>query len=303
MSFWRHSLRLTNLLFNHAQAQTKLAESRNIKRWVAPTIREIARRRKKLDPEPANSRSSYLEWNYEMELHCLGKRLGETFDERLLKEALVQREWANLQEFEAKNRGDESFIVEQHNQELAEDGYKIISDYIKEFYEKSYPADIVRALHDYLTTDEMLAHVAKHLGVADLIIAVEYPVETKTLSDAFKAIIGALSLSSNKTRAELFVKDFVISQMNGKDVYDIWNPEKPYDYLLKLLQDKGVEEVEPRLCNQSAVNTILANYQVGLYNGTNKKLLGIGWGETVQTAKDTAALDAIQRIYSSHVSK
>lgn len=299
MSFWRHSIRLTNRVLTHATAQINITDSRNIKRWVAPTIKEIAKRRNKVGPDQPKPRSSYLEWNYDMELHCFGKRLGENFDEKLLKEALIQREWANLQEIEAKEKGNESYVPEQHNHELAQDGFEIISSYIKEVYSKSYPSDIVNSIHDYLTTDEMLAHVAKHLGVIDLVKATEYPLETKTLADAFKAIVAALSFSNDLSRAQLFVKDFVISQMNGKDVYDIWNPEKPFDYLVNLLKDRGVKEIEPRLCNESAANTILANYQIGLYDTSDKKLLGIGWGESIQIAKDTAALDAIQRIYGN----
>lgn len=92
-------------------------------------------------------------------------------------------------------------------------------------------------------------------------------------------------------RSQLFVKDFLLCQLNGKEVYDIWAPESPLDYLTSLVKS----EIEPRLCNQSATNTILANYQVGLYS--QKKLLGIGWGESIQIAKETAALDAIQRLH------
>lgn len=62
--------------------------------------------------------------------------------------------------------------------------------------------------------------------------------------------------------------------MNGKDISDIWEPKDPYDYLTKLLSAKGIKNIEPRLCNESASNTILACFQVGIY--TNKKLLGIG---------------------------
>lgn len=87
-------------------------------------------------------------------------------------------------------------------------------------------------------------------------------------------MVAALKHSQDLNRAEQFVKDFVISQMNGKDVYELWDPKSPYEYLTKLLNERGITEVEPRLCNQSAVNTILANFQVGLYS--NKKLLGIG---------------------------
>lgn len=62
--------------------------------------------------------------------------------------------------------------------------------------------------------------------------------------------------------------------MNGKEISDIWEPKDPYDYLMKLLKDNGIEDVEPRLCNESASNSILACFQVGIYS--NKKLLGLG---------------------------
>lgn len=102
----------------------------------------------------------------------------------------------------------------------------------------------------------------------------EFPVEERTLSNTFKAVVSALKRSSDLQRAEHFVRDFVLSQMNGKDVYEIWNPKEPYHYLKQLLNKKGISDLEPRLCNQSAANTILACFQVGLYS--NKKLLGIG---------------------------
>lgn len=108
-------------------------------------------------------------------------------------------------------------------------------------------------------------------------------------------MVAALKASQDLSRAQLLLKDFLLCQLNGKEIYDVWNPDSPLDHLTRLLKQRGVKELEPRLCNQSATSTILANYQVGLYN--DKKLLGIGWGESVEIAKDTAALDAIHRIY------
>lgn len=98
--------------------------------------------------------------------------------------------------------------------------------------------------------------------------------EENTLSDTFKALVGALKYSKGDHRAENFIKDFVLSQMNGKEVSDIWEPKEPYEYLMKILNEKGIKNVEPRLCNEAASNTILACFQVGIYS--NKELLGIG---------------------------
>ena len=95
--------------------------------------------------------------------------------------------------------------------------------------------------------------------------------EEATLADSFKAVVAALESSVDEKRARTFIDDFLLVQLNGTDVYDLWKLEKPLDYLKSLMEDA---EIEPRLCNQSASNTILSNYQVGLYS--NKKLLGIG---------------------------
>lgn len=68
-------------------------------------MKELRNRRIKIGPEPEQPRSSYLEWNYEAELFAFGKRLGEEFERNLLKKALIQREYANLQEFKVKEEG------------------------------------------------------------------------------------------------------------------------------------------------------------------------------------------------------
>lgn len=121
--------------------------------------------------------------------------------------------------------------------------------------------------------------------------------------------------SSDEERAKHFVKDLLFVQMINKDIYEVWNPEAPYEKLISLLKERGIPKLEPRLCSQSASNTILANYQVGLYS--DKKLMGIGemryrvsvlsktinisgWGESVENAKETAAMDALKRLYGLH---
>jgi large subunit ribosomal protein L44 len=272
----------------------RVTETRNIKRWVAPTLKQLKKRRDEIGPEPEQPRSTFLEWNYEAEVFAFGKRLGEEFDRKTLKQALTHRSYVTVEENKAKEKGVE-FENPASNQDLIKEGDSIISQYLKEKLRKSHPDDVVTVLSDYLTTVDMLSHVALHMGLKDIILTAEFPVEKTTLADTFKAVVAALKVSQDLSRAQLLLKDFLLCQLNGKEIYDVWNPDSPLDYLTRLLKQRGVKEVEPRLCNQSATSTILANYQVGLYN--DKKLLGIGWGESVEIAKDTAALDAIHRIY------
>lgn len=74
---------------------------------MGPTLEEINRRKKKLGPQPESPRSSYLEWNYDAEIFAFGKRLHEEFDKKLLKQAFIQREYSNLQEINANEKGNQ----------------------------------------------------------------------------------------------------------------------------------------------------------------------------------------------------
>lgn len=65
--------------------------------------------------------------------------------------------------------GDMSFIPPEHNRELAEEGHKLITNIIREKYSKMYPSDVVDGICNYLSSDNMLSHIATHLGMKDLV--------------------------------------------------------------------------------------------------------------------------------------
>lgn len=65
--------------------------------------------------------------------------------------------------------GDMSFIPSEHNRELAEEGHKLITNIIREKYSKMYPSDVVDGICNYLSSDNMLSHIATHLGMKDLV--------------------------------------------------------------------------------------------------------------------------------------
>lgn len=58
----------------------------------------------------------------------------------------------------------------EDNHELIQEGDNLISNYIKTEYSKSHPENVVNVLHEYLTSDSMLAHIGKHIGLKDLIL-------------------------------------------------------------------------------------------------------------------------------------
>lgn len=58
----------------------------------------------------------------------------------------------------------------QDNMELVEEGTRIIKEFLKGEFNKIYTEDVTNAFIRYLTSVDMLSHVAKHLGLTDLIL-------------------------------------------------------------------------------------------------------------------------------------
>ena len=85
-----------------------ILESRGIKRWVAPTLREIRKRKSKMGPEAITHRSSYTDWNYESELYAFGKRLNEDFNQTKLQQAFTDRSYIVQEEMKQKAVGIEN---------------------------------------------------------------------------------------------------------------------------------------------------------------------------------------------------
>ncbi|KRT79671.1 hypothetical protein AMK59_8804, partial [Oryctes borbonicus] len=85
-------------------------ERRYIKRWVAPTLHELQRRRDKIGPPKPEPRSSYLEWNYDAEIFAFGKRLGEEFKEDVLRRALTHRSYVKSQGDNVQVEDNSAFI-------------------------------------------------------------------------------------------------------------------------------------------------------------------------------------------------
>lgn len=241
---------------------------------MSPTLRELKRRKDRYDPQPEIPKSSFLEWNYQAEIYAFGKRLNEEFDKNVLQTALVNRSYIIQEEARQQKAGIETPINLDDNGTLMKDGEELIKncviEHLKVLFPK-FPNEGVDAVCEYLTSNDCLANVASHIGLKDLVLCGEYPPNTMTLCCTFKAVVAALSKSSGKGRADDFVRDFVVlKQLSGKDVNTIWNIEQPLDMLKGLLEG----ELEPRLCNHSAGNTILAAYQVGLY--LDKRCVGLG---------------------------
>lgn len=69
----------------------------------------------------------------------------------------------------------------ENNHALIEEGNILISSYIKQYFSKAYPEVIVDAVHNYLTSETMLAHIGKHIGLTDIILTNVSLVQSKII--------------------------------------------------------------------------------------------------------------------------
>lgn len=275
---------------------------RHIKRWVSPTLRELAHRQKKLGPQKPEARSEFIEWNQRSELFAFGKRLGESFELSQLQRAFTEKSFARREEERRRQLGiDEKDLQMPDNSDLAEKGQHIARAYVEAFLQHQLPKvpkQGLQAISSYLLSIETLARVSSHLGTRDLIQSTEYPPTAENLAKTLQAVIGALADSSGVQRAFLFVRDFICTQLNQKDLLDLWTPHEPLQLLYQICQERKLGEAEPRLLRNCGKNTVLAAFQVGIY--ANRQLLGKGFGEDLKTATETAAIDALQSFFDTH---
>lgn len=96
------------------------------------------------------------------------------------------------------------------------------------------------------------------------------------MANVLKSVIAALIESSGESRAAIFVRDFILTQIADKDLFQFWEPQNPIQLLSDILARDNIQSPEPRLVGCSGKNTILACFRVGLYTPHNKKMIGLG---------------------------
>ncbi|KAK3598961.1 hypothetical protein CHS0354_024633 [Potamilus streckersoni] len=273
---------------------------RSYRRGLRRYLKELYQRRLKAGPEPERHPSQLGIWNHDAELFAFGKRFGEEFDENLLKRAFVQRNYIIKEENKRKELGIDLITVPLglvDNEDLARKGEEIASRYIKAYLRYSYPhmfEEGICAVHDFLMSHQTLLHIGMNIGLRELIMSAEYPPPEQAYILTFKAVIGALAVSQNVERAEVFVKDIIIPQLIGKDINELWEIVNPMGLLKAMLASEGRGPPEPRLLWHSASATVMSLYHVGLYS--DKELIGKSPGETVTIAEEMAARNALKHL-------
>ncbi|XP_060098207.1 large ribosomal subunit protein mL44 [Heteronotia binoei] len=268
---------------------------RDNKRWVqAYLLQQRAL-------EVPTRRSEKPNWDYHAEIQAFSHRLHEKFSLNLLKTAFINQCYIKNEETRRKMLGLEKEDIAlnlKDNQQLSEQGASFSRSYLTECLEKAFPKMPpagIEAIINFLTGEELVFYIAKNLSLHDLTLCAEFPVPSNVLQRTFFAVIGALLQSSGPQRTELFIRDFLIPQLIGKDLFELWNVVNPMGLLMEELTKRNMSAPEPRLTRQSGASTALPLYFVGLY--CDKKLLAEGTGETILAAEEEASRVALRKLY------
>ncbi|XP_044523527.1 39S ribosomal protein L44, mitochondrial [Gracilinanus agilis] len=263
--------------------------------------KELERRRQLRCPPPPVRRSEKPNWDYHAEVQAFCHRLHENFSIELLKTAFVNRCYIESEEARRQKLGVDKEAVAlnvRDNQELSEQGRTFSQTCLTQFLGDAYPSlpsEGIKAIVDFLTSEDIVCHVARNLAVEQLTLSAEFPVPQTVLQQTFFAVIGALLQSSGPQKTSVFIRDFLITQMTGKELFEMWNVVNPMGLLVDELTKRNISAPEPRITRQSGSSTVLPLYFVGLY--CEKKLIAEGPGETVLVAEEEAARVALRKLY------
>ncbi|XP_016397265.1 39S ribosomal protein L44, mitochondrial-like [Sinocyclocheilus rhinocerous] len=289
------------LHYLHVCRGVMLTHIREKKRWMKAYTLIMERKRKMEGPPPPKPRSQQPNFDYHAEVEAFSARLRESFSLELLKTAFVNTCYLRSEEERRRALGldlETTTLNLKDNGELCVHGQQFSKAFLSDWCRGSFPSlpeEGVAAVVGHLTGSEVMCHVARNLAVEDLTMSAEFPVPDETLQGTFFAVIGALEQSSGPVRAGLFIRDFLVTQLIGKDLFDMWKVVDPMGLLVKELTCKGIALPEPRLIRSAGASTVLPLYFVGLYS--DRKLLAQGPGETVLAAEEEAARVALRKLY------
>lgn len=287
--------------FQHVCRNVSFTQIREKKRWMKAYTFIMARKLKLEGPPPPTPRSQKPNWDYHAEVTAFNARLHENFSLELLKTAFVNPCYLKSEQERRQGLGvnsETAALVLKDNGHLSSQGASFTRSFLTDWCTASFsslPSEGVAAIVGHLSSSAVVCHVAKNLGIEDLTMSAEFPIPDDVLHSTFMAVIAALQESSGAERAGFFLRDFLVTQLIGKDLFDIWPVVDPMGLLVEELKQQNLAPPEPRLIRAAGASTVLPLYFVGLYS--DKKLLAHGPGETLQAAEEEAARVALRKLY------
>ncbi|XP_070685568.1 large ribosomal subunit protein mL44 [Pempheris klunzingeri] len=278
-----------------------LSQVREKKRWMKAYTFLMAKKLKLEGPPAPTPRSQQPHWDFHAEIQAFSSRLHENFSSELLKVAFINPCYLQAEQERRQALGVDpgtTALALKDNIELSKKGASFTKSFLTDWCRASLPSlpsEGVQSVVLHLTSTAVVVYVARNLGVEDLAMSAECPVPDEVLHSTFMAVIGALQESSGEERTGLFLRDFLVTQLIGKDLFDMWTVVNPMGLLVEELTKRNVPLPEPRLIRSAGASTVLPLYFVGLYS--DKKLLAQGPGETLVAAEEEAARVALRKLY------
>ncbi|XP_072044174.1 large ribosomal subunit protein mL44-like [Amphiura filiformis] len=273
--------------------------------WFRPMLFKLRNQIKSIDtkygPESPKPRSHKENWNYQSELFAFGKRIGEDFNEATIRTAFT--DISHIERMDTggvKDKAEEVRLPAEDNQLLAQIGDVFMSDYIREYFRVVYPRlpeEGINGIHDYLMSEDVMLHIAKNLGLVDLILCAEFPIPDAVLHRSFLAVIGAIVKDQDLGQAGQFVCDFIIAHLISQDIGALCHYEDPMGLLSDILKKEDRGPPEARLLRETGRNTVVALYMVGIYS--DQKLLGWAPGNTLPEAEEEATRVALKNYFGT----
>ncbi|KAM6933545.1 large ribosomal subunit protein mL44 [Xenentodon cancila] len=278
-----------------------LSQVREKKRWMKAYTYLMARKLQLEGPPAPKPRSQQPNWDYHAEVQAFSARLHEDFSLELLKTAFINPCYLQVEQEKRKELGVDSettALALNDNIQLSEKGTGFTKSFLTDWCRASFPNlpdEGLESVVGHLTSQAVVTCVARNLGIEDLTMSAEFPTPDDVLHSTFMAVIGALQESSGAERTGFFLRDFLLTQLIGKDLFDMWTVVNPMGLLVEELTKRNVSLPEPRLIRAAGASTVLPLYFVGLYS--DKKLLAQGPGETLAGAEEEAARVALRKLY------
>ena len=115
---------------------------------------------------------------------------------------------------------------------------------------------MITELRDYLLSEPIMADVAFHIGLREIVLSEEYPPSAASLKQSLEAVIAALA-ETDEGRAEQLVIDLVASQLQGQEIQEICSQSlvNPLKLLNSILSNSGLPPPESRLLFQTGLTT------------------------------------------------
>lgn len=235
--------------------------------------------------EPAQpmvfDKKEFFRQNYDRELFSFKSRLGLRFkDENTLITAFTHESYKN--DNNTDDNGDsETLQASENNAKLSLLGLTATSLYIVDHLCTTYPSLPrlgVRCFQDFLLGRSNIVKLSNQISLPDM-IRLEHDLDDlhkekhldyrkeDIICDTFFALVGAIYLDQGSSEARRFVEDFVITQLQGEELYKLLHFDCPEKVLGNIFAVQGKEKPVARVIQESGVNSPVPVYVVGVFSG------------------------------------